>query len=288
MIRAENIKYEYIRRDDHGDVVAVETALDAVSFRIEAGQFIGIIGPNGSGKSTLAKHLNALLIPEEGTLWVDDIDTSDSSMTLEVRSNVGMIFQNPDNQIVADITEDDVAFGPENLGVPVDELRSRVDDALAVVGMSDKALTNPSRMSGGQKAKVAIAGVLAMRPKCMVFDESLAMLDPMGREEVMNQVIRLNKGIAKGSQSTEPITVIWITHNPEEVVYADRIFVMDKGKLALTGTPKEVFSKVTYLGELGLAVPQATALAYKLKVKGINIPDGILTGDELVKYLERM
>ncbi len=255
MIKAEGITYEYIRRDDHDEVVAVETALNAVSFRIETGQFIGIIGANGSGKSTLAKHLNALLAPEEGALWVDEINTRDKDLVFEVRQRVGMIFQNPDNQIVHDIVEDDIAFGPENLGVPQEELRKRVDDALAAVGMSNHAEDSPLRLSGGQKARIAIAGVLAMHPKCIVFDESTAMLDPSGREEVLAEALRLNRD--------EGITVIWITHYPEELVYSDQIFVMFNGELDMTGPPTEVFSQVTRLYELGLAVPEITRIAYE-------------------------
>ena len=268
MIKAQNVKYEYIRRDDHDEVVAVETALNAVSFRIESGQFIGILGANGSGKSTLAKHLNALLIPEEGTIWVDDIDTSDKEMVFEIRSRVGMIFQNPDNQIVHDIVEDDVAFGPENLGVPREELRRRVDDALASVGMSEAAEVSPMRLSGGQKARVAIAGVLAMMPKCMVLDESTAMLDPAGREEVLSEVRRLNR--------EEGLTVIWITHFPDELVQADAVFVMDEGELVMTGSPREVFARVDDLRGLGLAVPEVTAIAAE-----IGLPVA-LTVDELI------
>ena len=272
MIEAQDIKYEYIRRDDHDEVVAVETALNAVSFRIEAGQFVGIIGANGSGKSTLAKHLNALLIPEEGTVFVDGIDTSDGKMTFEVRSLVGMIFQNPDNQIVHDMVEDDVAFGPENLGVAQDELRSRVDEALMMVGMSESATVSPMRLSGGQKARVAIAGVLAMKPKCMVFDESTAMLDPAGREEVLREVSRLN--------TEEGITVIWITHFSEEVVGADTVFVMDEGELVLSGTPREVFSEAEWLTELGLSVPTSVSISREL---GLPVA---LTSDELVTTIQ--
>jgi len=269
MIKAENVKYDYIRRDDHDEVVAVETALNAVSFRIETGQFIGIMGANGSGKSTLAKHLNALLLPEEGTVWVDDIDTSDKDMVFEIRSRVGMIFQNPDNQIVHDIVEDDVAFGPENLGVPQEELRKRVDEALASVGMSETADMSPMRLSGGQKARVAIAGVLAMQPKCMVLDESTAMLDPAGREEVLNEVRRLNREVG--------LTVIWITHFPEEIVGADVIFVMDKGELVMSGTPREVLGRRDDLRACGLAVPEVTAIAADL---GLPVA---LTVDELLE-----
>ena len=268
MIEAKDIKYEYIRRDDHDEVVAVETALNAVSFRIESGEFIGIIGANGSGKSTLAKHLNALLIPEEGSVFVDDIDTSDGSMVFTVRSKVGMIFQNPDNQIVHDIVEDDVAFGPENLGIPQKELRTRVDEALRMVGMSESATVSPMRLSGGQKARVAIAGVLAMRPKCMVFDESTAMLDPAGRNDVLKEVHRLNR--------EEGITVIWITHFPEEVTACDAVFVMDEGELVLTGTPREVFSEADWLTELGLDLPVSVSISGEL---GLPVA---LTTEELI------
>ena len=271
MIKAENIKYEYIRRGADDEVVAVETALNAVSFRIETGEFIGILGRNGSGKSTLAKHLNAILIPEEGTLWVDDIDTSVEETIFTVRSNVGMIFQNPDNQIVHEIIEDDVAFGPENMGVPVQELRTRVDEALAMVGMSEHATGSPMRLSGGQKARVAIAGVLAMRPKCMVFDESTAMLDPAGRREVLEQVHRLNRD--------EGITVIWITHLVEEIVDADAVFVMDAGELVMTGTPAQVFSDTGAIAELGLAVPEVTVIGDRLGFAGV------LSIDELVSKI---
>jgi energy-coupling factor transporter ATPase len=272
MIEAQDIKYEYIRRDDHDEVVAVETALNAVSFRIEAGQFVGIIGANGSGKSTLAKHLNALLIPEEGTVFVDDIDTSDGKMVFEIRSRVGMIFQNPDNQIVHDIVEDDVAFGPENMGVTQEELRRRVDEALSMVGMSESATVSPMRLSGGQKARVAIAGVLAMKPKCMVFDESTAMLDPAGREEVLREVRRLN--------TEEGITVIWITHFSEEVVGADTVFVMDEGELVLSGSPREVFSEADWLDEMGLSVPTSVSISREL---GLPVA---LTSDELVATIQ--
>ncbi|MBR6228678.1 MAG: energy-coupling factor transporter ATPase [Eubacterium sp.] len=269
MLRAEKITYEYIRRDDHDEVVAVETALDAVSFRIESGQFIGIMGANGSGKSTLARHMNALLVPEEGTLWVDDIDTSDNDMVFEIRTRVGMIFQNPDNQIVHDIVEDDVAFSPENLGIPTQEIRQRVDEALAMVGLENAATESPMRLSGGQKARVAIAGVLAMRPKCIVLDESTAMLDPAGREEVLEQVFRLNR--------EEGITVIWITHFPEEIAEADQVFIMDRGKLAMNGTPREVFSRVGQLYDIGLSVPEVTRIAYEAGITGV------LSVDELVE-----
>lgn len=277
MIRAENIRYEYIRRDDHDEVIAVEAALDAVSFRIEKGEFIGIMGSNGSGKSTLARHLNALLVPEEGTLWVDDIDTSEKNMVFEVRQRVGMLFQNPDNQIVHDIVEDDVAFGPENLGVPSEEIVTRVEEALTAVGMEDYAKDSPIRLSGGQKSRVAIAGVLAMKPACMVFDESTAMLDPVGREEVLCEVRRLNR--------EEGITVIWITHHPEELVEADRIFVLTEGTLDAQGTPQEIFAGIEHLYEIGLSVPEVTRIAYDLTRAGVPLPSGILTGEELVDAL---
>ncbi|MCR4605784.1 MAG: energy-coupling factor transporter ATPase [Eubacterium sp.] len=276
MIRAENIRYEYIRRDDHDEVVAVEAALDAVSFRVQKGEFIGILGANGSGKSTLARHLNALLLPEEGTVYVDDIDTTEEGMTFRIREKVGMIFQNPDNQIVSTIIEDDVAFGPENLGVPMPELRERVDNALELVGMKHEAKGSPERLSGGQKSRIAIAGVLAMKPKCMVFDEATAMVDPEGREEILDE---LNKLRLKG------ITIIWITHHSDEVVRADRIFVMDKGKLVMQGKPSKVFADVKKIRECGLDVPAVTALAYELKKKGKNIPDGIIFVQDLAKFL---
>ena len=269
MIEADSIRYDYIRRGADDEVVAIETALNAVSFRIETGEFIGILGPNGSGKSTLAKHLNALLVPEEGTLWVDDIDTSDEKAVYTVRSNVGMIFQNPDNQIVHEIIEDDVAFGPENLGLPTGELRTRVDEALAMVGMTEHATGSPTRLSGGQKARVAIAGVLAMRPKCMVFDESTAMLDPAGREEVLAQVHRLNR--------EEGITVIWITHLAEEVTDADAIFVMDHGELVMTGSPAEVFSDVGALEEMGIDVPEVTRIGAALGLPGVLSVEELVT-----------
>ena len=269
MIEADSIRYDYIRRGADDEVVAIETALNAVSFRIETGEFIGILGPNGSGKSTLAKHLNALLVPEEGTLWVDDIDTSDEKAVYTVRSNVGMIFQNPDNQIVHEIIEDDVAFGPENLGLPTGELRTRVDEALAMVGMTEHATGSPTRLSGGQKARVAIAGVLAMRPKCMVFDESTAMLDPAGREEVLAQVHRLNR--------EEGITVIWITHLAEEVTDADAIFVMDHGELVMTGTPSQVFSDVGAIEEMGLDVPEVTRIGAALGLPGVLSVEELVT-----------
>ncbi len=273
MIQAENIRYEYIRRDDHDEVVAVEAALDAVSFRVQKGEFIGIIGPNGSGKSTLARHLNALLVPEEGTLFVDGIDTSEEGVIFKVRTKVGMIFQNPDNQIVSSTIEEDIAFGPENIGIPQPELRRRVDDALELVGMSNEAKGSPERLSGGQKSRIAIAGVLAMKPKCMVFDEATAMLDPAGRDDILKAVRELND---------QGITVIWITHHSEEVVKADRILVMDRGKLVLEGTPRVVFSEVDRLREYGLDVPAVTALAYEL-----GMPRGIMTVDEIIDLEQR-
>ena len=276
MIDADRIGYEYIRRDEHGEVVAVETALDAVSFRVDRGSFVGILGENGSGKSTLAKHLNAILIPESGTLWVDGIDTSEEGVLFKVRRRVGMIFQNPDNQIVATRVEDDVAFGPENLGVPAEELRTRVDDALAKVDMTNYATTSPDRLSGGQKSRVAIAGVLAMHPSCMVFDESTAMLDPNGRIEVLREVEKLH---------AEGITIIWITHYSEELIGADRIFVMHEGKLTLEGTPREIFSQADTLETYGLEVPPLVSLARELRNKGINLPLDILTIDDLLNHL---
>ncbi|MBO6108262.1 MAG: energy-coupling factor transporter ATPase [Eubacterium sp.] len=273
MITADRIKYEYIRRGENDEVVAVETALDAVSFRVEKGQFIGIMGTNGSGKSTLARHLNALLIPEDGTLVVDDIDTRDEKMVFEIRQRVGMVFQNPDNQIVHDIVEDDVAFGPENLCVPLPELRDRVDDALDRVGMNGFATASPMRLSGGQKARVAIAGVLAMKPECIVFDESTAMLDPAGREDILAEAMRLCHD--------EGITVIWITHYPEELIEADQIFIMDHGRLELAGSPGEVFADVRRLYAMGLSVPDVTLIAYEAGLMNGGAP-AVLTINDII------
>lgn len=274
MIKAEHIKYDYIRRDEEENVVAIETAVNDVSFHVRPGEFVAILGHNGSGKSTLAKHINALLVPEEGTVYVDDIDTSDGEMIWEIRQRVGMVFQNPDNQIVYNVVEEDVGFGPENLGVPTKQIWKRVEDALRKVGMFQARKESPNNLSGGQKQRVAIAGILAMKPKCIVLDESTAMLDPVGRREVLQAVKELNE--------KEHITVLWITHYMEEVVEADKVIVMNKGEIVLEGTPREIFSQVETLQQYHLDVPQVTLLAHELRKKGMNIPEGILEVEELV------
>ncbi|MBO5487045.1 MAG: energy-coupling factor transporter ATPase [Eubacterium sp.] len=274
LIKAEHIKYDYIRRDEEENVVAIETAVNDVSFHVRPGEFVAILGHNGSGKSTLAKHINALLVPEEGTVYVDDIDTSDGEMIWEIRQRVGMVFQNPDNQIVYNVVEEDVGFGPENLGVPTKQIWKRVEDALRKVGMFHARKESPNNLSGGQKQRVAIAGILAMKPKCIVLDESTAMLDPVGRREVLQAVKELNE--------KEHITVLWITHYMEEVVEADKVIVMNKGEIVLEGTPREIFSQVETLQRYHLDVPQVTLLAHELRKKGMNIPEGILEVEELV------
>lgn len=279
MIQAEHIKFDYIRRDEDDNVVAVETAVDDVSFEVKAGDFVAILGHNGSGKSTLARHINALLVPEEGTLYVDGIDTSEKDMVWEVRQRVGMVFQNPDNQIVYNMVEDDVGFGPENLGVPTKEIWKRVEDALQKVGMLQARKESPNNLSGGQKQRVAIAGILAMHPKCIVLDESTAMLDPVGRREVLQAVRELNQ--------KEHITVLWITHYMEEVVEADQVIVMNRGKIVLEGTPKEIFSKVEQMQQYHLDVPQVTLLAHELRKKGMSIPLGVTRTEELVDAIAR-
>lgn len=275
IIKADDLVFDYIRRDEEGNVENVTEAVDHVSLDVEQGQFIAILGHNGSGKSTLAKHINAILKPTEGEMTVDGMSTSEEDNVWSVRQTAGMVFQNPDNQIVATIVEEDVAFGPENLGVPTDEIWERVNKALESVNMTMYRGYSPNKLSGGQKQRVAIAGVLAMKPKCIVLDEATAMLDPLGRKEVMSATIELNK--------VEKITVILITHYMDEAVLADKIFVMDKGKIAMEGTPRQVFSHVEEIRELRLDVPAATAMAYELRKAGYNIPKDILTRDELVE-----
>lgn len=275
IIKADDLVFDYIRRDEEGNVENVTEAVDHVSLDVEQGQFIAILGHNGSGKSTLAKHINAILKPTEGEMTVDGMSTSEEDNVWSVRQTAGMVFQNPDNQIVATIVEEDVAFGPENLGVPTDEIWERVNKALESVNMTMYRGYSPNKLSGGQKQRVAIAGVLAMKPKCIVLDEATAMLDPLGRKEVMSAIIELNK--------VEKITVILIAHYMDEAVLADKIFVMDKGKIAMEGTPRQVFSHVEEIRKLRLDVPAATAMAYELRKAGYNIPKDILTRDELVE-----
>jgi energy-coupling factor transport system ATP-binding protein len=280
IIRTKDLVYEYIRRDEEGNVDGITTAVDHVDLNVKQGDFVAILGHNGSGKSTLAKHMNAILFPAEGTVWVDGKDTQDEKNLWDVRQTAGMVFQNPDNQIIGQVVEEDVGFGPENLGVPTKEIWERVEESLRAVGMYDYRKHSPNRLSGGQKQRVSIAGVLAMHPKCIVLDEPTAMLDPNGRKEVIRA--------ARGLNQVEGITIILITHYMEEVIDADRIFVMDKGQVVMEGTPVEVFSQVERLQELRLDVPQTTLLAHELKKRGLPLPDGILRRKELVEALQKL
>lgn len=277
IIKTKDLTFEYIRRDEDGNVEGITTAVDKVNLDIKQGDFIAILGHNGSGKSTLAKHMNAILNPTEGTVWVDGMDTSDESLTWNIRQTAGMVFQNPDNQIIGQVVEEDVGFGPENMGVPTKEIWERVEESLRAVGMYEYRKYSPNKLSGGQKQRVSIAGVLAMHPKCIVLDEPTAMLDPSGRKEVIRAVRALN--------DVEGVTVILITHYMEEIIHANRVFVMDEGKIAMEGTPREIFSQVERLKELRLDVPQVTLLAYELKKRGVKLPDGILTIKELADAL---
>ncbi|MCM1101913.1 MAG: energy-coupling factor transporter ATPase [Clostridium sp.] len=279
IIRTQNLTYEYIRRDEEGNVEGITTAVDDVTLDVRPGEFIAILGHNGSGKSTLAKHINAILHPTEGTVWVDGKDTSDEDAVWDIRRTAGMVFQNPDNQIIGQVVEEDVGFGPENMGVPTAEIWERVEESLRAVGMYAYRKHSPNKLSGGQKQRVSIAGVLAMHPKCIILDEPTAMLDPNGRKEVIRAVRALN--------DVEKMTVILITHYMEETIHADRILVMDNGKIAMEGTPAEVFAQVERLKELRLDVPQATLLAYELRKRGLDLPRGILTAGELVDALRK-
>lgn len=278
IITANKLTFEYIRRDEEGNVEGITKAIDNVSLNIERGQFIAVLGANGSGKSTFAKHLNALLFPTEGTVTVDGNDTNDENNIWYIRQCAGMVFQNPDNQIIGQVVEEDVGFGPENMGVPTEDIWTRVIESLKQVGMLDKRKASPNNLSGGQKQRVSIAGVLAMHPKCIILDEPTAMLDPIGRQEVLRAVRKLNK--------EENITIILITHFMEEVTEADQIFVMDKGQIVMSGGPEEIFSQVEYLENLRLTVPYITKLAYELRQAGVELPRGILTREQLVKALK--
>lgn len=277
MIKIEKLIHDYIQRDDEGNAAGTFRAIDGVDLDVRPGQFIAILGHNGSGKSTLAKHLNALLFPTEGTVWVDGMDTKDEKNLWEIRREAGMVFQNPDNQIIAQVVEEDVGFGPENIGVPTEEIWKRVEESLKAVGMWVHRKKSPNRLSGGQKQRVSIAGVIAMQPKCIVLDEPTAMLDPNGRKEVISAAMQLNR--------TKGITIILITHYMEEAINADQVFVMDRGKVAMQGTPREIFAQVERMKELQLDVPQVTLLAYELRKKGLNIPVSILTKEELADAL---
>ncbi|MCR5607923.1 MAG: energy-coupling factor transporter ATPase [Lachnospiraceae bacterium] len=272
-IKSEKLKFEYIRRDENGNVDSINKAIDEVDLDIEKGQFIAILGSNGSGKSTLAKHINALLTPADGTMWINGNDTKDAEKLKNIRQSVGMVFQNPDNQIIGSIVEEDVGFGPENIGVPTKEIWNRVDDALEKVDMNDFRLKSPNKLSGGQKQRVAIAGVLAMKPQCIVLDEPTAMLDPQGRRDVIDTITKLNK--------TDNITIILVTHYMEEVVNADRVIVLNKGKIVMQDTPRGIFSQIEKLESFNLDVPEVTKVANMLSKSGLEISDGILTVEEL-------
>mgnify|MGYP002509859705 CR=1 FL=1 len=275
MIRSENLTFEYIRRDEEGNVESIAKALDSVSITVKRGDFVAILGHNGSGKSTLAKQINAILVPTEGTLYVDGMDTQEEERLWDIRQTAGMVFQNPDNQIIATVVEEDVGFGPENLGVPTQEIWERVERSLRAVGMYEYRTHSPNRLSGGQKQRVAIAGIMAMKPKCIVLDEPTAMLDPNGRREVIRTVRELNR--------REGVTVLLITHYMEEVIHADRVIVMDDGKIVMQGTPREIFSQVEKLKEYRMDVPQITELAHELKKAGMPLPDGILSVEEFTE-----
>ena len=280
MIQTEKLVYEYEKRDEEGNVIGTSRAIDEVDIEAKEGQFIAILGHNGSGKSTLAKHLNAILMPTEGSVWVNGKNTSNPDELWNVRQSAGMVFQNPDNQIIASVVEEDVGFGPENIGVPTDEIWQRVEESLKAVGMLKYRHHSPNKLSGGQKQRVAIAGVVAMEPKCIVLDEPTAMLDPNGRADVIRTAHELNQ--KKG------VTIILITHYMEEVVGADKVIVMDKGKVVMQGTPREIFSQVGKLKEYRLDVPQVTILADLLRQSGLDIPLGVLTREELVGHILRI
>ena len=277
IIETKELEFDYVTRDEEAKVTEVNRAIDGVSLQIEAGSFVAILGHNGSGKSTLAKTLNGILLPSGGAVFISGMNTADDAKLLDIRREVGMVFQNPDNQIIANLVEDDVGFGPENLGVPTEEIWQRVDAALKAVGMTAFRLKSPNHLSGGQKQRVAIAGVMAMHPKCIVLDEPTAMLDPNGRKEVIRTVTELNR--------SEGVTVVLITHYMEEVIGADRLIVMDDGKVIMDGTPREVFARVEELKRLRLDVPQATELAYELKQRGVSLPDSVLTMEELAEAI---
>ena len=280
IVKAENLTFEYIRRDEEGNVEGITKAVDNMSIDIKQGDFVAVLGHNGSGKSTFAKHLNALVMPTEGTVWVDGMDTRGEENTLKVRQTAGMVFQNPDNQIVGTLVDEEVGFGPENIGVPTEEIWERVEKSLKAVGMYAFRNQSPNKLSGGQKQRVAIAGIVAMKPKCIVLDEPTAMLDPLGRKDVLRVLHELNR--------QENVTVILITHYMEEVIDIDKLYVMDDGKLVMSGTPRGIFSQVEKLKELRLDVPHVTELAYELQKEGVPLKNGILTSEEFTEELIRV
>ncbi|HJD25945.1 MAG TPA: energy-coupling factor transporter ATPase [Candidatus Blautia intestinipullorum] len=277
IIKAAKLGFDYFKYDEDGNVQDTQRAVDNVNIDIQEGEFVAVLGHNGSGKSTLAKHINALLLPTEGTIWIDGMDTLKEPELWKIRQKAGMVFQNPDNQIIGTVVEEDVGFGPENMGVPTEDIWKRVEESLEKTGMTAYRHHSPNKLSGGQKQRVAIAGVMAMRPRCIVLDEPTAMLDPNGRKEVLEAVRQLNR--------QEKVTVVLITHYMEEVIHADHVYVMDEGHVVMEGTPREIFSQVETLKKYRLDVPQVTLLAYELKKSGVDLPDGILTTEELVNIL---
>ena len=277
IIKTVKVAFDYFKYDEDGNVQDTQRAVDNVNIDIQEGEFVAVLGHNGSGKSTLAKHINALLLPTEGTIWIDGMDTLKEPELWKIRQKAGMVFQNPDNQIIGTVVEEDVGFGPENMGVPTEDIWKRVEESLEKTGMTAYRHHSPNKLSGGQKQRVAIAGVMAMRPRCIVLDEPTAMLDPNGRKEVLEAVRQLNR--------QEKVTVVLITHYMEEVIHADHVYVMDEGHVVMEGTPREIFSQVETLKKYRLDVPQVTLLAYELKKSGVGLPDGILTTEELVNIL---
>ncbi len=278
MIKVKDLSFEYIRRDEDGNVESINKAIDKVNLEVQKGDFIAVLGANGSGKSTLAKHINAILYPTEGSVWVNGMNTTEDKHLWDIRQTAGMVFQNPDNQIIATVVEEDVGFGPENLGVPSEEIWQRVEKSLGAVGMLEYRKMSPNKLSGGQKQRVAIAGIMAMKPECIVLDEPTAMLDPNGRKEVITTIRELNK--------KENVTVILITHHMDEVIYADKVFVMEHGRVVMEGTPREIFSHVEEIKKYRLDAPQVTELAHELKKAGLKLPDGILTVEELIEAIQ--
>ena len=280
IIKAEHVIFDYIRKDENGEIEAVKRAVDDVCISIKKGDFTAILGHNGSGKSTLAKQLNAILMPSEGTIWVEEMDTKEEEYLWDIRQTAGLVFQNPDNQLISNVVEEDVGFGPENLGIPSNEIWERVIYSLKAVGMYEFRKESPNRLSGGQKQRVAIAGILAMKPSCIILDEPTAMLDPKGRKEVLDALYELNR--------KEKVSVILITHYMEEVVDADHVVVMDKGKVVMEGTPRDIFKRVDELRAICLSVPQVTELAHELRKSGLPIKEDILTKEELIHEIARL
>jgi energy-coupling factor transporter ATPase len=280
MIKVNDLSFEYIRRDEDGNIESITKAIDGINLTVNKGEFIAVLGANGSGKSTFAKHINAILYPTEGTVWVNGMNTAEDKNLWDIRQSAGMVFQNPDNQIIATVVEEDVGFGPENLGIPTEEIWQRVEKSLEAVGMLEFRSMSPNKLSGGQKQRVAIAGIMAMKPKCIVLDEPTAMLDPNGRKEVISTIMELNR--------KENVTVILITHHMDEVIHADKVFVMEAGHVVMEGTPREIFSRVEEVKKYRLDVPQVTELAYELKKTGFDLPEGILTVEEFVEALKAL